>query len=334
MQESFVGFTYNQIHSSYFHLIRTTNGRVTMPLFGKTRDDIVERPNTDGQYFFASIKTSRIFSVDLTFTNLSNSVYQMMRNFYNMKGLHALIFDEEPYKVYMAKITGTANQKYLNVNDTLNGELHLEFTSYYEYALSRFNYLDNYISLNIDEWQSDMSNHGGIVNDVINVNSGWLLDDTVNSGLYITGALTDFNNRAEWDTASEFITTPQTVENTLPLVNYGDNKASWIFYLKKDALCNGGIQIQNTDTLEEQTILILDNVTCVNPGLLTDTWIEFNSRTQMAYGCDNLKRRLGTVYNGCIFLLSAISRGSYRFKIPQNWFGSDISTFQYATEYL
>jgi phage-related protein len=45
--------------------------------------------------------------VSIAFEELTEEKYRAMRQWLDGKGIHDLIFDEAPYKVYSAKVTGT-----------------------------------------------------------------------------------------------------------------------------------------------------------------------------------------------------------------------------------
>jgi hypothetical protein len=62
----------------------------------------------------------------------------MIKRVFNGDGIHDLILDEAPYKVYSAKITGKPALKYLcfesNGQRYYNGDGSLTFTCYYPYS--------------------------------------------------------------------------------------------------------------------------------------------------------------------------------------------------------
>jgi hypothetical protein len=74
------------------------------------------------------------------------------------KQIHDLIFDETPYKVYSAKVTGTATIKYIpfaegDTNRLYKGEGTIQFTCYYPFARCRFKTLEECKShSNWEEW--------------------------------------------------------------------------------------------------------------------------------------------------------------------------------------
>ena len=56
LRGSFLGFTYNGIHSSIYGITRTINGKYmdkkTLP---ELKDTTIEIPNGDGQYYYGSV---------------------------------------------------------------------------------------------------------------------------------------------------------------------------------------------------------------------------------------------------------------------------------------
>ena len=98
----------------------------------------------------------------IAFDSLTEAEYRRLRQHFGDKGIHELIFDERPYKVYTAKVTGTPQLKTIcfdgedkdgNPCRIYKGEGTLTFTAYYPFARSRFKYLEDYTSTNIPEWR-------------------------------------------------------------------------------------------------------------------------------------------------------------------------------------
>jgi hypothetical protein len=75
---------------------------------------------------------------------------------FNDKKIHPLILDEEPYKVWSAKLTGTAIMKHICFESETHrfycGEGTFTFTAFYPFARSRYQYLEDYTKENIREW--------------------------------------------------------------------------------------------------------------------------------------------------------------------------------------
>jgi phage-related protein len=69
-----------------------------------------------------------------------------MAQLWNDKKIHSLIFDEEPYKVYSAKVTGMITIKHICFEQEKNaslervyrGEGSITFSCYFPFARSRF----------------------------------------------------------------------------------------------------------------------------------------------------------------------------------------------------
>lgn len=109
----FIGFTYHGKHSiDYFGIYRTSDGsRYNDNLIPQLTDKTADIPGGDGQYYFYSTHKSRQFSIPIAFDSLTEEKYHEMRSWLDGKGIHDLIFDETPYKVYSAKVTGIPQLK-------------------------------------------------------------------------------------------------------------------------------------------------------------------------------------------------------------------------------
>ena len=135
----FIGFEYNGTHSSYYEIFRTSDGsRYSDNLIPQLMDKTADVPGGDGQYYFRSFYKTRQFSISIAFENLSEEKYKAMRSWLDGKGIHDLIFDEAPYKVYSAKVTGTPQLKTICFEDdgarVYKGEGTIQFTCYYPFA--------------------------------------------------------------------------------------------------------------------------------------------------------------------------------------------------------
>jgi predicted phage tail component-like protein len=111
--EDFIGFTYNGKHCiDDFNIYRVSDGsRYNDNLVPQMTDQAVDVPGGDGQYFFHTKHKAKQFSISIAFDNLSEEKYREMRVWLDGKGIHDLIFDEAPYKIYSAKSTGTPQLK-------------------------------------------------------------------------------------------------------------------------------------------------------------------------------------------------------------------------------
>lgn len=138
--EDFLGFTFNGKHSLFdLKVLRVINGdRFTEDLAPQLNDITADVPNGDGQYYFSTTHKSKNFSIEVAFDSLSEEDFRKWRQFCNGKEVGDLIFDENPYKVYTAKITGTPQLKYIcfdqNGQRVYKGEGTIQFTAYWPYA--------------------------------------------------------------------------------------------------------------------------------------------------------------------------------------------------------
>ena len=161
----YIGFSFNGRHSSEFNIVRVSNGsRFDENLLPTIKDKTVEVPGRDGVYYFGSQYTQRQFKVDFAFDAMTEQNLADLRAWLGNKGIHDLIFDETPYKVYSAKATGTATAKYLVFEERDNprvykGEGSIQFTCYYPFARCRFDStagMDESVIKNVypnlDEW--------------------------------------------------------------------------------------------------------------------------------------------------------------------------------------
>ena len=163
----YMGFTYGTkadgtpMHSSDLGIVRVSDGsRFNENLLPTIQDKTVQVPGGDGAYYFGSYYTQRQFSVSFAFDGLTELQVATLKAHFGDKQIHDLIFDETPYKVYKAKVTGTATLKYLAFDEGENhrlykGEGSLQFTCYYPFARCRFTTREEYKDIgctNIDEW--------------------------------------------------------------------------------------------------------------------------------------------------------------------------------------
>ena len=137
----YMGFTYNDHHSSSLGIVRVSNGsRFEENLLPIMQDKTVQIPGGDGSYYFGSQYKQREFTVNFAFDSLTEAQIAEMRRIFGDKGVHDLIFDETPYKVWSAKVTGTSSIKYLAFNEgtgkerVYKGEGSIQFTCFYPFA--------------------------------------------------------------------------------------------------------------------------------------------------------------------------------------------------------
>lgn len=136
----FIGFTFNGKHSiDDFGIYRTSDGsRYNDNLIPMLQDKVADVPNGHGQYYFSTLYKTRSFPISIAFDSLSESDYLAVRKWLKGDNIHDLIFDESPYKVYSAKVTGTPSLKTIcfevEGQRVYKGEGSVIFTCYYPFA--------------------------------------------------------------------------------------------------------------------------------------------------------------------------------------------------------
>lgn len=155
----YIGFTYNGIHSSELGIVRTSDGsRFNENLLPVIQDKTTTVPGGDGTYYYGSYFTQKQFNVSFAFDSLTEEQFARLKKLFGDKKVHELIFDEAPYKVYQAKVTGSATIKHIPfaegaTNRVYKGEGNVQFTAYTPYARSVYKYADQYNVNNYIEWK-------------------------------------------------------------------------------------------------------------------------------------------------------------------------------------
>ena len=151
-----------RMHSSDLGIVRVSDGsRFNENLLPTMQDKTVQVPGGDGMYYFGGYYTQRQFNVNFAFDSLTEEQIAKIKRVFGDKGIHDLVFDEAPYKIYSAKVTGTATIKYIpfkegSTDRLYKGEGSIQFTCYYPFARSGFKFITNDKKgeyLNWREWQ-------------------------------------------------------------------------------------------------------------------------------------------------------------------------------------
>lgn len=105
MKGDFTGFSFDGVHTSELNLYRVSDGdRYEEQILPELEDRTIEVPGADRGYYFGSDWKPRTFTVQLAFDSVTEVQYRNIRRLFGQKTICPLIFDERPYKVYMAKI--------------------------------------------------------------------------------------------------------------------------------------------------------------------------------------------------------------------------------------
>ena len=256
-----------------------------------------------------------------------------MQQNWNDRQIHPLIFDEEPYKVYSAKITNMITLKQLCFASEENkrvyrGEGSIIFTCYYPFARSRYSYIEDYNVMSIQEWVSDSDENAfeilsGRDRSVGYETSGYYFKEVDNEGATVLYGIdaslskvsiysdsTEYVNISEWEAASRIPSkkiysrwNPETKEYRL--FNAGDLQIPFKLYYELPSLPNEAITIELQLNGE---VLVLENLKPKRKGEVLDKYLVIDMKEYIIEGCDSFYHRTGNLYNeyiadGSFFLL-------------------------------
>lgn len=262
VKEDFVGFTFNDKHSSDLGIIRTSDGsRYNYDLLPTFQDVTLQVPGGDGTYYFGSHYTERQFPIPIAFDSLTEEKFRLLVDTFSTKELKRLIFDEAPYKYYMAKPSGTLQLKYICFDEggvrIYKGEGTLNFVAYYPFAKSVHKFLNSYSAEDSTE-KTEWNKYAKLLpNNNNNIYDG-------------TGPSINLYNSGQLET--DFYAYYSFVGTTIAATNI---KIS---------------QDPNNRTLSFSSI--------TKKG--SDNHIRINSKTNLIEGCSNFDAPTGTLYNSSI----------------------------------
>lgn len=156
--EDFLGFSYAGIHSYDLGLFWVSDGdRYVKNLLPPLQDYTIEVPGGNGNYYFGSNFKPREFNLSIAFDSLTEVQIREIQRIFSSKIPQPLIFDDSPYKVYLAKCSASPSINFVcfleNGQRKYKGEGTINLISYYPFAKQQFkslNYYSNYP--NVSEW--------------------------------------------------------------------------------------------------------------------------------------------------------------------------------------
>ena len=101
----FLGFEFGGVHSSELGITRVSGGdRYDEDLHPEIKDRTAEVPGLNGEYYFGSDYGPKNFELEIAFDSLTEQQFRRLRTTFGTKEVKSLIFDERPYKKYLAKL--------------------------------------------------------------------------------------------------------------------------------------------------------------------------------------------------------------------------------------
>lgn len=139
--KDFQGFRFGKIHSSDLNLeVVSVSNRYEARTLPAPIDSVSDIPGGDGQYYFGSVNKNREITVNVAFDNVSETDYRKIKQLLATDKLLDLVFDEEPYKTWKAKIKTKPEFKSLCFTDketgkrVYKGDGRIVFVCYFPYA--------------------------------------------------------------------------------------------------------------------------------------------------------------------------------------------------------
>lgn len=328
---SFIGFTFGNRHSSELGIFRTNkSNRYEIALTPTTVDKVIDAIGSEGQYYYGSNYQKREIPISFAFYGFTEDQLTQVKRIFNDKKIHRLILDEEPYKVWSAKLASVAIIKHLcfEKNNTrfFAGEGEFTFVTYYPYARSRYEYIEDYTEENIIEWdekgkllRDDLTDdiiYPGILSyDLSDEDAATIIafEDSFKTWLEETDLLTNsdsvfddfnsyvsvfqepgtYNNLIDWREAS-------AIPSRESYGHYADGK--YFLYNAGDVPIPFQLYIPITNTPTSYSIvsgnqkIVLSNI----KSKTADSYILIDGNTNIIYGCDNKKRKTKNIYNEAI----------------------------------
>lgn len=260
VREDFVGFTFNDKHSSDLGIIRTSDGsRYNYDLLPTFQDVTLQVPGGDGTYYFGSHYTERQFPIPIAFDSLTEEKFRLLVDTFSTKELKRLIFDEAPYKYYMAKPSGTLQLKYICFDEggerIYKGEGTLNFVAYYPFAKSVHKFLNSY-------------------------------------------SAEDYPEKTEWNKYAKLPSTQGGYDGTGPSINlYNSGQLETDFYAYY-SFVGTTIAATNIKISQDPNNRTLSFSSITKKG--SDNQIRINSKTNLIEGCNSSFAPTGTLYNSYI----------------------------------
>ena len=258
MKQDFYGFQFNGVHTSDLNIVRVSDGsRYSENLSPVFQDKTAQMLGSDGTLYWESFDTNKPWAIQVAFDELSEMQYRRLRQVFNGKTMGELIFDELPFKAYMAKVQSSPQFKTICFDTpdgarVYKGEGTINFIAYYPYAKSVHKFLNEF-----DDYEYD--------------------------------------NKAQWAAASGMKPTRASYDGTgktINLYNAGDLETDWQAFYIINSSGSALTSISLNGGVDGQMVF-----SSISQKKTNDAYIRINSRTNLIEGCDSSKIPTGSLYN-------------------------------------
>ena len=321
----FIGFSFNGVTSKSLGIYHVSDGsRYNENLIPNLQDKTANIEGGDGTLYWNSFYTNRPWTLQCAFDNVSELQLRRMRQVFSARQVGRLVFDEVPYKYYIAKVSATPQIRYICFNELNNpndeeqgthrvykGDLTIQMMSYFPFAKDVAPFSDDYNE------------------EVYKTKSQWLngVDLLPNATHWFTGTALSYSyNTVQTHSEGSF--------KFIPVFNPGDEETDFFFYISlQNAATAGHIQLYKWSWHDYVVnggvglaTLYLDAMP-YNAQQDSGKWIRINTRARLIEG--------GTFENG-VFVPSGILYNKYIisgdfFKIPVTQLGTNEKNLDTST---
>ena len=327
----FISFTYNSVHSTDLGIVHVSSSdRYADALLPTFQDKTVQATGSDGTYFFGSYYTQRPITLNIAFDSMTEGQLRLARKVFGDRQSHPLIFDEEPYKVYYAKVNGTPQYNYICFGSPriYKGEGTINFICYdpFAHCPNQYKYLDQW-AINGEYYQVDITivQYTGhetdyyilSENQYIQCTSEDQYDNTkIYYKLWSNGPdWYKYDNKNEWNLSAGLLPTKGIGQNAYDTFN--TNNKRFKIWNPGDVETDFKLKVPISASFSGIAVTVGENAShTLNfsaPVTVkgSDAFLLFSSRTNLVEGLNAQGARTGNLYNECI------SAGEW-FKIPLN----------------
>lgn len=239
--KDFEGFRFGNIHSNDLHLTVVSSGdRFNKNVLPSQNNYTTDIPGGNGNYYFGQTFGNREFTINVAFEDIDEITWRRIGQVFSNDKLQDLVFDENPYKTYKAKISQKPDFKFVCFRDKISGERiykgegTLNFVCYHPLAYCFNKYIikasDNYnwhYSWNLEKDKTDersffnpLSKEKKITGEILNhynieknMNEDWdggyqRYKQVQNNDLEGLDARRYYNNVPKWAAASKLLYSP------------------------------------------------------------------------------------------------------------------------------
>ena len=218
--DEFLHFAFGSFNSKNFtegEFIRTYGGdRFNDDFAPQMNDKVVDVPGGDGQLYFGTFHKAKVIPINFAFKGITKEEISTLKKALSGKEMKELCLSENPDRVYIAKVTGQPNLKYIPFDvvkiDTIssgeeggepttkeslttvyNGEGSVQFTAYWPYARSKSLSISNAVDGSLNAGFS-ITNNGELPTHFIFTSDG-VASVMINGNTISGSGITEWNSK-------------------------------------------------------------------------------------------------------------------------------------------